>query len=97
MMRALRDEVILKPDDVDEQTTASGIVVVAVEDSIPAAIDGNPIPSTVVSVGPDADPDLEVGQRVWCRTRHRRAAVFEHGGGTYSRVPSHEIDAIIES
>ncbi len=96
-MKALKDRVILRPDDLDDQVTASGIVIAQMEESIPMRADGNPIASTVVSVGPDADPEIEVGMRVYCTSRTGNADVFEYEDQLYASVPSNEIEAIISA
>jgi co-chaperonin GroES (HSP10) len=95
-VQALRDEVILKPEPLEDEVTASGLLLPQSISDIPRRADGNPIPSTVVSVGPEADPDLEPGMRVICMSRNKRARVFERDGQPYACVPSSEVDAVID-
>lgn len=88
-MRALRDEVIIRIGR-EPEVSAGGIILI--EGEMPLG----PIPGEVTAVGPDADPDIRVGQTVYYRGSAESRA-FEHLGVKYARVKGEDIHAVVEA
>ena len=89
-MRALRADIIVRPDELPK---THGSLFLPDRD-----MPDGPVPGTVVAVGPEVDPDIKVGTRIYFNARaNRRAEVFEIDGVLHSRIESADVDAALEA
>lgn len=88
MIEPLHDNVVVKRDKPEEKLSPAGIV-------IPSKNDIKPDTATVIAVGPDVGPLLDVGSKVLIG-RYSGTDVTEDGVETVTVIPWKDILGIIK-